>query len=1391
MSFKDQISKQVDDLSYESNCLFSWLCAVRVLPFLGGKGKFDGFDRDAKGNKIQKHLLAIFRVLDSTYATVVAARSEGSNLIKSANSIAGIAATDAHVANATAVAAANAAVFAARCASGIASSCSNAVAAANAAIDAANQYAINFRSTLLDDLSAVKSAQYTFAHDIDVYGDIWLNFRSALCDLDCEYWADWYESLFSKGLLLDALDEREVDLRLSNVPYEIRELGAASVGHYVMALKKSDGKGLNETRVIILGEKGAGKTSLARRLIEPYAPMTSEFESTEGVDTSLWMIDGDEQNDPVNVHIWDFAGHVVTHAVHRLFLSERCFYIIVYDGRTERRNQLEYWLDHITNYGGDSKVIILVNLRDNHKPNIAENSLTAKYPFILDFYYFSLQDDLDDLLRFRSKAAQLLAKNPIWNTREIPVAYSKVKDILQNRLIENDLKQSDFISLDSLNEISRQVGIEDDSLPRLIEHLNALGICLRYENMAYYSTIILNPGWIAHGIYRLINWAKGKGAFRILLDDYEAVFGGDTRRYPKDKFQFLLFLMREYELLFEESDTGAYVVPFLLSEDQPSKLPEFLIDDSLSLEYVVESTLPPDVISRFIVRHNEDIANSGFQVWRHGAVLSNDKAIALVKEGSKGIKIDVSGEGMTSYIGVFRSTLNEIFNTYKSNKPELKYRIIISGSDAQKLQPPLLSEEVIKGYIRSGRDYFDPNTGADISLADTVRAYNINIISVNYSSTNVMNVGNITAITRHSRIISNHVEESNESEEKTLREARIICIGDSDAGKTTLIERLVTKRWKKTDGPTRGIAIRTAIVDDPEPTNLHRKLNLNYWDFGGQDIMHSMHHYFMAERCLYLIVLDGRREEKPEYWLDLVTMYGGHSPVMVVMNKIDHNDNAQINFEKIREIYGHKLMSISFHFVSCKEETGLAEFQIELLRTIRMMDCYQTVFPKAWSLVRRHLRHMRDAAGNPTNYLSIEEYENVCHMYSVNEKEAHVLLSWLHDMGVCLSYQHVHISGVVEKMKILQPEWITNGIYKIINDKRAAMRNGFVTRQMLKTILEKNDGENTQYRNIERDFILEMTRVFHYSYSVDEDEFFPMLAPTEKPRLPPEFLRAATIVYRIRFTSLLPVSVLHNVVVRLREDVQPRLTWYEGTFLSSNQLHAQLSFGVDRKVLELKIAGSHEDSARYLSRLLDEIHRALLYIDVEWTEYVVVTHENKSAELHVDRLQKMYTKGIREDYVTAFDTVMPILPILRIIMPQLVIDRLRDAADDQDVIRMILKGVRATAEDVRIMRQQMAVTNERIQEIIRSVHHNEKYAIKTYACLDANLAEILKCVGEIQEDAGYNHPEIRRAIEEVYEAVNQQSKESILTKLLALVGHTANLYGVYQLGQHLIAILTR
>lgn len=65
--------------------------------------------------------------------------------------------------------------------------------------------------------------------------------------------------------------------------------------------------------------------------------------------------------------------------------------------------------------------------------------------------------------------------------------------------------------------------------------------------------------------------------------------------------------------------------------------------------------------------------------------------------------------------------------------------------------------------------------------------------------------------------------------------------------------------------------------------------SLHIWDFGGQEILHETHKFFLTERSIYLLVLEDRREDDTSLfkWLKIITNRGGTSPVILVINKSD------------------------------------------------------------------------------------------------------------------------------------------------------------------------------------------------------------------------------------------------------------------------------------------------------------------------------------------------------------------------------------------------------------------------------------------------------------------------------------------------------------------------
>ena len=161
---------------------------------------------------------------------------------------------------------------------------------------------------------------------------------------------------------------------------------------------------------------------------------------------------------------------------------------------------------------------------------------------------------------------------------------------------------------------------------------------------------------------------------------------------------------------------------------------------------------------------------------------------------------------------------------------------------------------------------------------------------------------------------------------KPLDEIKLLLVGEGGSGKTSLTKRLIGLPFDNNETQTHGINIHNYNV-----TAGGKNIKVNIWDFGGQEIMHATHQFFLSKRSAYVLVLDGRKDEKTEYWLKHIQSFGGDSPVIVVLNKEDENPAHDVNrrflYDKYPMIYG-------FFKISCKTNNGLEKFKKALERTL-------------------------------------------------------------------------------------------------------------------------------------------------------------------------------------------------------------------------------------------------------------------------------------------------------------------------------------------------------------------------------------------------------------------------------------------------------------------------
>jgi len=742
MEFEYQIKQGLESLNNKQLCRFAWLCGVRALPFLSVSRNF-AYWRIAKR---QKYLYGIFSALDvsASIAFLDDFAAKSAHVAKAADAVDFAAKNAAYAA----YAAANAAKTA-KATDAIDFAAKAAYAAARAAYAAKVGYInrFDYKSLLLNDIEAIKKKKLDECnHDINIYGELWDRFQESLKAIDCVYWAQFYANLFSNGF---TIDKQQLEYHLG-VPDEIKAEGAAAVGRY---LERLGGKieRLNEARIIILGEKGAGKTSLARRLLNVDAEMPKEYESTEGVETSLWRFKGKDGAD-VNAHVWDFAGHSITHAVHSCFMSVRCLYIYVYNGRIERDNDPAYWLEQIRIHGGDSPVLFLINEKDDHRADIAEKTLKDEYTSIVGYYRVDIgSEDKAKLKEFRQIIMDTVSNNPSWNNQVVSMEAYKIKNELRKRF---DKTNSPNITRDEFDEIAQNCGAFNGRIEDILNDLHTLGICLWYNKpeMEDFNMLVLNPDWITNGIYRIINESFKEHKHKLTTSKGTEILKDDKcYEYPRDMVAYLFKLMRLYELAFFENTDNIFI-PGILPIDRSDGLPAFDDPkDRLTMSFVVDKALPPSITARIIVQRSGEIFDEKL-LWRKGAVLKyqGGNTIALIIESSRSITISIKGTEKTAYIASLRETIKAIFDEYKVIKPDLLYEVLLPEKpekselplQLEKEKPLMFSEEDLKGYIKENRSYFDAPNSRIIPLDETGRAYAIPEIKI-YLEVNVDGSSNV------------------------------------------------------------------------------------------------------------------------------------------------------------------------------------------------------------------------------------------------------------------------------------------------------------------------------------------------------------------------------------------------------------------------------------------------------------------------------------------------------------------------------------------------------------------------------------------------------------------------------------------------------------------------
>lgn len=112
--------------------------------------------------------------------------------------------------------------------------------------------------------------------------------------------------------------------------------------------------------------------------------------------------------------------------------------------------------------------------------------------------------------------------------------------------------------------------------------------------------------------------------------------------------------------------------------------------------------------------------------------------------------------------------------------------------------------------------------------------------------------------------------------EKETRSIKIILIGESAVGKTSIINQYVNEEFTNEVAATLGASFSTKVIDlSPELS-----YSLNIWDTAGSEKFRSMNKFFYRDAVIALLVFDVTRkktfEEIKKFWIDELKKEGGN-----------------------------------------------------------------------------------------------------------------------------------------------------------------------------------------------------------------------------------------------------------------------------------------------------------------------------------------------------------------------------------------------------------------------------------------------------------------------------------------------------------------------------------
>ncbi len=352
---------------------------------------------------------------------------------------------------------------------------------------------------------------------------------------------------------------------------------------------------------------------------------------------------------------------------------------------------------------------------------------------------------------------------------------------------------------------------------------------------------------------------------------------------------------------------------------------------------------------------------------------------------------------------------------------------------------------------------------------------------------------------------------------------------------------------------------------------------MNILDFGGQEIYHKTHEFFLSKRTLYFLVTDNRKDDTDFYnWLNIVDLLSANSPVLIIKNE-KSNRSRDIPEQELKEFNNIKDILTT----DLSDNRGLPEIIKALQYYITDLPHIGSPLPKTWVKVREQLEQ------DSRYYIDLKEYFAICQANGIEKIADKLQLSeYLHDLGVCLHFQN---HPLLLKTLILKPTWATDAVYKVLDNDTVKNQAGHFNDKDLADIWQAEE------YNTMRGELLALMQKFKLCYEIrnqPQHYIAPKLLKDKAQKYEWQVSDLLLLRYKYYF---MPKGILSQFIVEMHEYIANNYQWVwkVGVILEKDNTQAEIIEYYGKREIHIRVHGNNKkELLNIVSYELDKINNS-------------------------------------------------------------------------------------------------------------------------------------------------------------------------------------------------------